>query len=183
MADHYVFFGAEINQQSAQSIIAFLLNIVQQAPDRLILAMNSPGGNVVDGITIYQTMLAMPYPIITHNVGNVDSIANAIFLAGTERYASPASTFMYHGVGFKGDANERLEENNLKAKLDTVLSDHRRRSGIFSTRTQNRITVRAGMNLFKEQRTRSAEWALDNGVVMAIRDFVLPSGAIMHTLF
>jgi ATP-dependent protease ClpP protease subunit len=111
-----------------------------------------------------------------------DSIANAVFLAGNERYASPASTFMFHGVGFDGDASERLEEKNLKEKIDTVLSDHRRISEIISTRTQNRLTVRSGMNLFKEQRTRNAQWALDRGIVMAIRDFVLPAGANVQIL-
>jgi hypothetical protein len=89
---------------------------------------------------------------------------------------------MFHGVGFAGNANERLEENNLKAKLDTVLADHRRISGIFAARTQTRLSVKAGMNLFKEQRTRNAQWALDNGIIAAIRDFTLPAGVKVHFL-
>jgi len=144
--------------------------------------MNSPGGGVVPGIAMYNQMLAMPYPIVTHNVGNVDSIANAVFVGGRERYACPASTFMFHGVGFAGNANERLEENNLKAKLDTVLADHRRISGIFAARTQDKLSVRSGMNLFKEQRTRNAQWALDNGIIADIRDFTMPAGVMVHFL-
>jgi ATP-dependent Clp protease, protease subunit len=127
-------------------------------------------------------MLAMPYPIVTHNVGNVDSIANAVFVGGGERYACPASTFMFHGVGFAGNANERLEENNLKAKLDTILADHRRISGIFAARTQDRLSIHAGMNLFKEQRTKSAQWALDNGIITDIRDFTMTAGVAVHFL-
>ena len=182
MADHYVFFGAEITPASANNFIQLLLGLIPQAPDHVIIAMNSPGGGVVPGISMYNQMLAMPYPIITHNVGNVDSIANAVFLGGAERYACSAATFMFHGVGFNGNANERLEENNLRAKLDTVLADHRRISGIIAARTQDRIGVRSGMTLFKQQRTRNAQWALDNGLIMAIRDFTLPAGAGVHFL-
>jgi ATP-dependent protease ClpP protease subunit len=79
MADHYVFFAAEVNAQSANAFLGYLFGLIPQAPDRLIVAINSPGGHVVSGITLYQTMLALPYPIITHNIGNVDSIAKRLF--------------------------------------------------------------------------------------------------------
>jgi ATP-dependent Clp protease, protease subunit len=177
MADFYLYLAAEIAPTSANTLIQYLGDLIAQIPTRVTIAMNSPGGNVVSGIAIYNTMLAMPYPITTHNIGNVDSISNVVFLGATERYACPASTFMFHGVGFQGNANTRYEENNLKGMLDTVLSDHRRISGIFATRTNGRVSVRSGMNLFKEQRTRSAEWAVEKGFAAGIRDFVLPAGA------
>jgi hypothetical protein len=84
---------------------------------------------------------------------------------------------MFHGVGFNGNAAERLDENNLRAKLDTVLADHRRISGIFAQRTNGAVSVSAGMKLFKEQRTRSAQWALEKGFATGISDFALPAGA------
>ena len=107
----------------------------------------------------------------------MDSIANVIFLAGKERLACEASTFMFHGVGFNGNAMERLEENNLRAKLDTILADHRRISGIFAARTNNAVSVQSGMRLFKEQRTRSAAWAKEKGFATGLSDFTLPAGA------
>jgi ATP-dependent protease ClpP protease subunit len=182
MADHYLFLFAEINQTSAGQLMGHLVGLAGQNPDRLIVAMNSPGGNVVSGIAIYNTMRAMPYPIVTHNIGNVDSIANVIFLGGSERHASPASTFMFHGVGFNGNANERLEENTLKAKLDTILADHKRISAILSDRTGGSLKVRQGMNLFKEHRTRDAQWAVSKGIASSVRDFTLPAGANVQFL-
>jgi len=182
MAEHYLILTAEVTPASANTLIQYLGGLIAQAPDRVVIAMNQPGGNVVSGVTIYNAMIAMPYPIVTHNIGNVDSISNIIYLAGCERYACAPSTFMFHGVGFAGNANERLEENLLKAKLDTILSDHRRISGIFSTRTNGAVSVRAGMLLFKEQRTRSAEWARDKGFVTDIRDFILPASANVNYL-
>ena len=182
MPDHYLFLTAEVTPVSANSFIQFLGSLIHASPDHLIIAMNSPGGNVISGIAMHSAMMAMPYPIVTHNIGNVDSIAVVVYLGGNERRACAASTFMFHGVGFNGNANERLEENNLKAKLDTVLSDHRRISGIFSARTNGTVSVRAGMRLFKEQRTRNADWARDNGFVTGIQDFTLPVGANVNYL-
>ena len=182
MPDLYLYLAAEINATSANNLIQFLGNLIPQAPTKLTIAMNCPGGNVVSGIAIYNAMLAMPFPITTHNIGNVDSIANVVFLGGSERYACPGSTFMFHGVGFPGNANTRYEENNLKSLLDTVLSDHRRISGIFATRTNGRVTIQSGMRLFKEQRTRNAQWAVDKGFATGVQDFVLPANANINFL-
>src|ERR1700689_5037312 len=99
MADHYVVFTAEITPLTANNFITLLTDLIPQNPDKLIISMNSQGGNVVAGISVYNMLKAMPYPIVTHNVGNVDSISNIIFLGAAERYACPAATFMYHGIG------------------------------------------------------------------------------------
>ena len=70
----------------------------------------------MNGLNLYNVLRALPTKLITHNVGNVDSIGNAIFLAGVERYACPHSTFMFHGVGFDAPANSRFEEKNLRER-------------------------------------------------------------------
>jgi ATP-dependent Clp protease protease subunit len=182
MPDRILFLTAVITPDAANRLTQYLTHLIAAPPDRLIVAINSPGGNVVAGIAIHNTLMAMPYPVVTHNVGNVDSIANVIFLAGRERLACAPSTFMFHGVGFDGNANERLEENNIKAKLDTILADHRRISGIFAARTEGKITIPAGMKLFKEQRTRSAEWAVEKGFATRIADLSLPAGIQVDVL-
>jgi ATP-dependent protease ClpP protease subunit len=49
----------------------------------------------MNGLNIYNVLIGLPFELITHNVGNVDSIGNAIFLAGSKRYAchTPHSCF------------------------------------------------------------------------------------------
>ena len=125
-------------------------------------------------------MLAMPYEIITHNIGNVDSIANILFLAGTKRFASPSATFMFHGVGFDGDVNERLEEKNLKEKLDMVEADNKRIASIIEARSG--IPLAEGIKLFEAQSTKDAVLAKAKGVIHDISDFKLPSGADVRYL-
>lgn len=181
MTEHHLIFSGEIHQNSANQFLSTLVNLIAQQATKVTIAINSGGGNVVSGIAMYNAMLAMPYQIITHNVANTDSIANVVFLGGNERYACAASTFMFHGVGFAGNANERLEENLLKAKLDTVLADHKRISGIFASRT-GKLSVADGMRLFKEQKTRDAGWAKNNGLIHDIREFQFPAGGNIHLL-
>jgi len=169
----YAIFTAEVNPTSANNLVTFLLAQAAAGITRLTLAMSCPGGHVVSGITIYNTMLAMPYEIITHNIGNVDSIANVIFLAGKERYACAASTFMFHSVGFNAIANQRLEEKNLRELLDSVQADHKRICEAIAARTK--IPIEEGIKLFNEQRTRDAMWAKSTGVIADVREFSFPT--------
>lgn len=86
------------------------------------LLLSTPGGSVMHGMNLYNVLRGMPFELITHNVGNVDSIGNAVFLAGAKRYAAPHSTFMFHGVGFDLPAQTRLEEKFCRFSTTAVRS-------------------------------------------------------------
>lgn len=174
MPDTYVIFSAEVNAASANNFINFLTAQAAAGTTRLIMAMNCQGGQVVAGVAIYNAMMAMPYDIVTHNIGNVDSIANAIFLAGGERYACPTATFMFHSVGFTAAHGLRLEEANLKAFLDSIIADNKRVAALIAGRTN--LSAGVSRSLFRQQRTRDATWARNNGLIADIRDFTYPAG-------
>lgn len=152
MTEHYLMFTAEIGPVAMNNMVQYLVDLQRSGASKLTIAISSQGGNVVCGITIYNALRATPMKVVTHNIGNVDSIANAIFLAGSERHANESSTFMFHGVGFDSVAGERLEEKNLMEKLDTVRAEHERISKIISAHSGLEVAV--CMDLFKEQRTR-----------------------------
>jgi hypothetical protein len=78
------------------------------------------------GLNLFNILIGLPFALVTHNVGNVDSIGNAVFLAGSRRYATAHSTFMFHGVGFDIPAQIRLEEKNVREHLDGILSNQQR---------------------------------------------------------
>ena len=63
--------------------------------------LSTPGGDVMSGLTIYNFLRALPVPITMHNIGNVNSIGNAIFVSAdaNHRLACAHSTFMFHEVG------------------------------------------------------------------------------------
>lgn len=128
----------------------------------------------MNGLNLFNVMRAFPFKLITHNVGNVDSIGNAVFLAGEERYACPHSTFMFHGVGFEVDKAIRLEEKNLSESLDSIVQDHRRIGDILMEHTN--LDEGQVRDLFREARTKDADFAKSVGIVHDIRDVQIPLG-------
>jgi ATP-dependent protease ClpP protease subunit len=123
----------------------------------------------------------MPFELITHNVGNVDSIGNAIFLAGKKRYACPHSTFMFHGVGFDlKNQTMRLEEKNLKESLANILSDHKRIGSIITERTK--LSEKIVDGLFSEAQTKDATFAISSGIVHEVKDVQIPTGSTVVSL-
>lgn len=180
MSKHYLMFTAGIDQMSMNSLVQYLVDLQRSGAQELVIGISSHGGNVVCGITMYNALRASPLKITTHNIGNVDSIANAVFLAGEERYANESATFMFHGVGFDGNPNERLEEKNLLEKLDIVHAEHSRISQLIASRSG--LDTSVCLDLFKEQKTRDASWALANGLVQSVTDFHVPTGADIRYL-
>src|ERR1700733_11705012 len=98
-------------------------------------------------------------PMLTHNVGNVDSIGNAIFLSGQKRYACPHSTFMFHGVGLDTTGPMRLEEKFLREELDGIEANHRRIGAIIAERTK--ISKESVADLFLQMKTKDVDFAVD----------------------
>jgi ATP-dependent protease ClpP protease subunit len=112
----YVSFSAEIDVKTTESLISTMANLASNpAVETVHLLLSTPGGSVMHGMNLYNALRAMPFHLITHNMGNVDSIGNAVFLAADERYACPHTTFMFHGVGVdQVTRGSRLEEKPLR---------------------------------------------------------------------
>ncbi len=170
----YVIFTAEIIPQTIEPLIQALSNLAQQEVPEVYLAFSTPGGNVAQGVALYNFLRGVPFKLIFHNIGNVDSIGNAIFLAADTRYACKHSTFMFHGVGFDRQAG-RLEEKELREMLDGISADQLRIGDIITERTD--ITGEEVNELFRGAQTKTAQFACERGIIDDIREFGLPSGA------
>ena len=134
----------------------------------------------MNGLNLYNVLRGMPVELITHNVGNVDSVANAIFLAGNKRYACPHSTFMFNGVGVDVKNPTRFEEKNLRESLDRLVSDHKRIGSIITDRTTLDENIVA--SLFTEAQTKDAAFAASTGIVHEIKDVQIPPGSRVVSL-
>lgn len=170
----YVSFSAEIVPKTIESLIGLLANLVNQHLPHVYLMFSTPGGAVMSGLNLYNVMRGLPLEISVHNVGNVDSIGNAIFLAGSRRYACPHSTFMFHGVGFDVQSPMRFEEKSLRERLDSIEADQRRIGQILEQRTQ--LSRKRIKGLFLEAQTKDATFAVGCGIVHQIRDVQIPPG-------
>lgn len=111
LKDRIVFLGAEIDDQIANSIIAQLLFLTAEDPDKDIsLYINSPGGSISAGLAIYDTMQFIKPDIQTICTGSAYSMGAFLLLSGTagKRYALPNSEIMIHqpSGGAKGQASD-----------------------------------------------------------------------------
>ena len=161
-------------------MIALLSQQANIGVKNVYLLLSTPGGSVMHGMNLYNVLRAMPFELTTHNVGNVDSIGNAVFLAGEKRYACPHSTFMFHGVGFDVTGPMRLEEKLLQERLDAILADQKRIGSVIEDRT--RIEKDAIADLFREAKTKDAAFAVGCGIVNEIRDVKIPPGGPIYSL-
>lgn len=176
----YISFSAEINPHTSESLIAILSNVVNQGVPHIYILLSTPGGSVMNGMNIYNMIRGLPCEVSIHNVGNVDSIGNAIFLAGSRRYACPHSTFMFHGVGFTSQQGMRLEEKFLRERLDGILADQRRIGEILVERTS--LTREQVDSLFLEAQTKDSTFSIGCGIVHEIRNVEIPAGGPIVSL-
>ena len=170
----YVVFTAEIVPKTVEPLIQAISNLAQKGIPEVHLAFSTPGGNVMTGITLYNFLRAVPFKLTIHNIGNVDSIGNAVFLSADKRLACQHSTFMFHGVGFDRPAG-RYEEKSLREMLDGLDSDQRRIRDIIVERTG--ISKDEVQSLFREAQTHTAELARKRGIVHEIAEFKFPANA------
>lgn len=111
LKERIIFLGTQINDQVANVIVAQLLYLNQQDPEREIsMYINSPGGVIYAGFAIYDTMKMISNPISTVAVGVTASFGTILLTAGTKgrRYALPHATIHMHQPlgGAQGQATD-----------------------------------------------------------------------------
>lgn len=133
LKDHVIFVGDAVDDNVANVVIAQLLFLEKEDPERdVLLYINSPGGSVSAGFAIYDTMQFIRPDVATYCLGMAASMAAVILAAGTKgkRYALPNSTILLHQVagGFKGQASDidiqAKEILRLKLLLNEILAEH-----------------------------------------------------------
>jgi ATP-dependent Clp protease protease subunit len=102
LKEHIILLGTPIDDQIANLIVAQLLFLEHEDPERDInLYINSPGGSVTAGLAIYDTMRAIRAPVATYCMGMAGSMATIVLAGGTQgkRYSLPHSTIHMHPAG------------------------------------------------------------------------------------
>jgi ATP-dependent Clp protease protease subunit len=128
LKERIVFLGTQIDDQVANVIVAQLLFLSREDPDREIqMYINSPGGVIYSGLAIYDTMQMIPNPISTVAVGVTASFGTVLLTAGTKgrRYALPNATIHMHQPlgGSQGQATDIEIQTKQILRLRTLLND------------------------------------------------------------
>lgn len=133
LKDRIIFMGTAIDDSVANTVIAQLLFLQTEDPDKDIhLYVNSPGGIVSSGLAIYDTMQYVKSDIATYCIGQATSMGALLLAAGTQkkRFALPHSRIMIHQPmgGFQGQATDieihAREILRTKDILNQILASH-----------------------------------------------------------
>jgi ATP-dependent Clp protease, protease subunit len=131
--ERIIFIGSEINDEIANLVVAQLLHLESQDPDKDIsLYINSPGGVVYSGLAIYDTMRFIKPDVQTICFGIAMSMGSLLLCAGTpgKRMALPNSKILIHQVsgGFQGQATDigihAKEALELREQLDEIYAEN-----------------------------------------------------------
>jgi ATP-dependent Clp protease protease subunit len=131
--ERIIFLGTPVNDQIANLIVAQLLHLESEDPDKdIAIYINSPGGSVYAGLAIYDTMQFIKPDVSTICVGIAMSMGALILAGGAEgkRYALPNSKILIHQLsgGFQGPAADieiqAREALSLRKRLDEILAKH-----------------------------------------------------------
>ncbi len=111
LKDRIIFLGTPINDEVANVVIAQLLFLESEEPEKdIMLYINSPGGHVTAGLAIYDTMQYVRCPVATICMGQAASMGAFLLGSGAKgkRYALPHSRIMIHQPlgGFQGQATD-----------------------------------------------------------------------------
>jgi ATP-dependent Clp protease protease subunit len=162
LKDNIIFLGTAIDDSVANAIVAQMLFLESEDPDKDIqIYINSPGGSVTAGLAIYDTMQFVKNDIVTYCIGQCASMGAHLLAAGTKgkRFALPNARIMIHqpSGGAQGQATEIeitfKEIQRLKENLAATFAKHTGQS------------LKKVMKDMDRDFFMSAEEALDYGIV------------------
>ena len=133
LRDRIIFLGTQVTAELANSLVAQMLFLQSEDPKKDIhLYINSPGGSVVAGMAIYDTMQFLTCDVATYCIGQAASMGSLLLTAGAagKRHALPNATIMIHQplAGMQGTAEEilihRKELQRVKGNLNKIYNIH-----------------------------------------------------------
>jgi ATP-dependent Clp protease, protease subunit len=165
--ERIIFLGTPIDDQIANLVVAQLLHLESEDPEKDIsLYINSPGGSIYSGLAIYDTMNFIKPDVATMCVGVAMSMGSLLLAGGTKgkRATLPNSRILIHqpSAGFEGQSTDieihAREILNVRERIDEIYSEHTGRP---------KEQVRADM---ERDRFFTAEQALEYGLVDRVLD-------------
>lgn len=131
--ERIIFLGTPVDDQIANLVVAQLLHLESEDPDKDIsLYVNSPGGSVYAGLAIYDTMQFIKPQVQTICVGIAMSMGSLLLMAGAKgkRFALPNSRILIHqpSSGFEGQSTDieihAREVLNIRRRIDEIYAQH-----------------------------------------------------------
>ncbi len=170
LKDRIIFLAEDVNPTSASLVVAQLLFLESEDPDKEInLYINSPGGSITDGMAIVDTINYIKCPVSTICVGMAASMGAVLLASGAKgkRYATPNAEILIHqpligGGGLSGQTTE------IKIHADHMVRTREKLNRLLSERTgQTLETIERDT---ERDNYMTAEQALEYGLIDGILD-------------
>ncbi len=119
LRERIVFLGTSIDEQVADLVIAQMLYLEREDPEKDInVYLHSPGGEIMSGLAIYDTMQLVHPDIATYAVGSTASMATVLLCAGTpgKRYCMPNATVHMHQAHIMGGISGQAADIEIQAR-------------------------------------------------------------------
>ena len=169
LKDRIIFLAEDVNPTSASLVVAQLLFLESEDPDREIhLYINSPGGSITDGMAIVDTINYIKCPVSTICVGLAASMGAVLLASGTKgkRYATPNSEVLIHQPLISGGLSGQTTE--IKIHADHMVKTREKLNKLLSEKTgQDLATIERDT---ERDRYMTAEEALKYGLIDGIMD-------------
>ncbi|EML2066015.1 ATP-dependent Clp protease proteolytic subunit [Enterobacter hormaechei] len=157
---HTVHFLCPVNSSTVSILQNNMLSAISQGATQINLHISSSGGDVTAGFTAYNLIKTLGVPVHCFNISNIDSIANAIFLAGSRRFANHGARFLLHPFqwnfgGMQSVDHERMREwvSSLDHDLDRLVSLFNEETAAAGELTDWRELIRTSTILNPERAT------------------------------
>ena len=170
LKDRIIFLSEDVNQTTASLVIAQLLFLESEDPEKEIsLYINSPGGSVTDGLGIIDTINYIKCPVTTICIGMAASMGALLLTSGTKgkRFATPNAEILIHQplIGGQGISGQTTE---IKIHADQMLKTRERINKIISDTTGKPIEQVEKDT--ERDHYMTAEEALEYGLIDGIMD-------------
>ncbi len=178
MTLHIVHFMRSINPDTLAGLQNTVLSALQNKATEISIHISSDGGLLDQGFTAHHFLRSLPVPLTMHCIGNVESIAILMYLAGTNRLMVPHGKVKIHPMhwGFPGGT---VDHDRLAEYVASLDFDAQRYADIFAERTQKAaeiFDVRA--HLAGKAEVLDATSAVKFGIATGIADAKFPEDAV-----
>ncbi len=169
LKDRIIFLGEQVDATSASLVVAQLLFLESEDPDKeIFLYINSPGGSITDGMAIVDTMNYIKCPVSTICVGLAASMGAVLLTSGEKgkRYATPNAEILIHQPLISGGLSGQTTE--IKIHADHMVRTREKLNKLLSERTGQPLEIIEKDT--ERDHYMTAEEALKYGLIDGIMD-------------
>jgi ATP-dependent Clp protease protease subunit len=176
-ADVYAVFCSSIDQAAVQRLFAAVALASQKSVQRVHLLFQSTGGNVADGVCLYNFFKTAPVDITLYNVGSVQSVAAVAYLGARNRKTSARATFQFHRTTA---SPQGVRIGQLKTIAESVIADDARTESIL--REHLNISADKWAVLDRGDLWFTGDEAIAARIADQIAEFAPPAGSMIYSL-